>query len=155
MADYNSITGVTFAGGVSNCDILAWDAGNTRFDKACVDTTWRERAVGVADVSNSQVIISGRTPAGLMSGLTAGGRHYLSAGTAGATSTTKPTDCIIIGTAESSSRMVICITWCIVQNGVRQTKQYIETTHPASTITSLISTGVEVALDHDLRSTAS
>lgn len=98
------ITGTTFAVGVANGDAVRWDSGASNFAKAIADGTVNDRAVGFADVTNSKVYCYGETPA-LFSGLTPGSRYYLDATTAGAITTTKPSDAVIVGIAKSATTL--------------------------------------------------
>lgn len=97
----------TFAAGVADGDVVYWDDGNARFDKAIADTTNKNRAVGAADVSNGKVIAFGE--AGVFAGLTPGGRYYLSDSAAGAITTTPPVDRVKVGIAKSATTLFVDI----------------------------------------------
>lgn len=95
------VHGVTFEASVANGEAVRWDSGNSRFDEAIADGTASNRAVGVADVTNSKVYLYGECP--LFSGLTPGARYYLDASTAGALTATAPADRVQIGIAKSAT----------------------------------------------------
>lgn len=97
-----SIDGAVFAGGVVNGETVRWDSGAGNFVEAIADGTSNNRAVGIADVTNSKVYVYGETPA-LFAGLTPGTRYYLSGATAGAVTATRPSDAIIVGHAKSAT----------------------------------------------------
>lgn len=97
------VNGVTFEASVSNGEVVRWDSGNSRFDEAVADGTSNNRAVGVADVTNSKVYLYGECP--LFSGLTPGARYYLDATTPGAITTTAPTDAVSVGIAKSATTL--------------------------------------------------
>lgn len=102
------IDNATFAGGVANGDAVRWDSGASNFAKAIADGTSNNKAVGFADVSNARVYAYGQTPA-LLSGLTPGGRYYLSGSTAGAITLTAPADAVIVGIAKSATVVFVDI----------------------------------------------
>lgn len=95
------INGVTFEASVADGEAVRWDSGNSRFDEAIADGTANNRAVGIADVTNSRVYLYGECP--LFSGLTPGSRYYLDASTAGAVTNTAPSDAMQIGIAKSAT----------------------------------------------------
>lgn len=95
------INGATFEASVANGEVVRWDSGNSRFDEAVADGTANNRAVGVADVTNSKVYLYGECP--LFSGLTPGARYYLDPTTPGAITATAPTDAVMIGIAKSAT----------------------------------------------------
>ena len=95
------VDSVTFEGTVADGDAVRWDAGNTRFAKAVADGTANNRAVGVADVTASEVTIFGTHTTGI-SGLTPGARQYLDASTAGALTETAPADVVSMGLAKAA-----------------------------------------------------
>lgn len=95
------INNATFEASVSNGEVVRWDSGNSRFDEAVADGTINNRAVGIADVTNSKVYLYGECP--LFSGLTPGVRYYLDGSTAGAITMTAPTDAVMVGIAKSAS----------------------------------------------------
>lgn len=105
VQDSNSaviITGAVFESSVTNGEVVRWDAGNARFDEAIADGTANNQAVGIADVTSSKVYAYGETPA-LFSGLTPGGKYYLSAATPGAITTDAPTDKVAVGIAKGAT----------------------------------------------------
>lgn len=95
------INGVTFEASVADGEAVRWDSGNSRFDEAIADGTANNRAVGIADVTNSRVYLYGECP--LFAGLTPGARYYLDASTAGAITATAPSDAVQIGIAKSAT----------------------------------------------------
>lgn len=95
------VNGVTFEASVADGEAVRWDSGNNRFDEAIADGTANNRAVGIADVTNSRVYLYGECP--LFSGLTPGARYYLDASTAGAITDTAPTDAVKVGVAKSAT----------------------------------------------------
>jgi len=97
----------TFAAGIVNGDPVRWDAANSRWAKALADGTSADLGLGLADVTNAEVVLYGETRAGLVSGLTPGSAYYLSA--AGALATTPATDYIRYGVAKSATVMYLDI----------------------------------------------
>lgn len=95
------ISSATFEASVANGEAVRWDSGNSRFDEAIADGTANNRAVGIADVTNSRIYLYGECP--LFSGLTPGSRYYLDASAAGAITATAPTDTVQIGIAKSAT----------------------------------------------------
>lgn len=95
------INNATFEASVSNGEVVRWDSGNSRFDEAVADGTSNNRAVGIADVTNSKVYLYGECP--LFSGLTPGARYYLDGTTVGAITATAPTDAVMVGIAKSAT----------------------------------------------------
>lgn len=95
------INGATFEASVSNGEVVRWDSGNNRFDEAVADGSSNNRAVGVADVTNSKVYLYGECA--LFSGLTPGARYYLDASTPGAITATAPADAVMVGIAKSAT----------------------------------------------------
>lgn len=97
------INNATFEASVVDGEVVRWDSANSRFDEAVADGTDNNRAVGVADVTNSKVYLYGECP--LFSGLTPGARYYLDGSTAGAitATATAPTDTVKVGVAKSST----------------------------------------------------
>ena len=103
-----TITSATFAGGVANGDVVRWDSGASNFAKAIANGTTSNRAVGIADVTNSKVYRFGETGA-LFAGLTPGSAYYLSGSTAGAITTTAAPDRILVGVAKSATVLHVVI----------------------------------------------
>lgn len=101
------LNNATFEASVSNGEVVRWDSGNTRFDEAIADGTANNRAVGIADVSNSKVYLYGECP--LFSGLTPGARYYLDATTPGALTATAPADGMTVGIAKSATVLFVDI----------------------------------------------
>jgi microcystin-dependent protein len=95
------INNATFEASVASGEVVRWDSANSRFDEAVADGTSNNRAVGVADVTNSRVYLYGECA--LFSGLTPGARYYLDASTPGAITTTAPTDAVMVGIAKSAT----------------------------------------------------
>lgn len=98
-------TGQTFAPGVANGDPVRWDAGNSRWTKAQADGTANDLGLGLADVTNAEVVLYGETRAGLVAGLTPGAAYYLSGG--GALTTTSPTDKVKVGVAKTATVLFV------------------------------------------------
>jgi len=103
------IKSATFAAGVADGEVVRWDSVNSNFTQAIADGTASNNAVGIADVTNSEVVSFGETRAGLMSGLTPGARYYLDGTTAGALNVTEPTDKVRIGIAKAADIMFVDI----------------------------------------------
>lgn len=97
------INSATFEASVVDGEVVRWDSANSRFDEAVADGTANNRAVGVADVTNSKVYLYGECT--LFSGLTPGARYYLDASTPGAITTTAPTDAVMVGIAKSATTL--------------------------------------------------
>lgn len=110
------INNATFEASVSNGEVVRWDSGNSRFDEAVADGTANNRAVGVADVTNSKVYLYGECP--LFSGLTPGSRYYLDGATAGGINTAAPTDKVSVGIAKSATTLWVDIDYDPAQQGV-------------------------------------
>lgn len=102
------INPATFEGTVANGDVVYYDSTNSRYAKAIADGTAKQMAIGIADVTNTKVFAYGEA-AGLLSGLTAGSRYYLSDVTAGALVTTAPAEVVVVGIAKSATSMHISI----------------------------------------------
>ncbi len=98
---------VTFGPSVSDGDAVYWDSANSRYDRALADGTDKQKMVGFADVTNSLVEAFGRSS--LFSGLTAGTKYYLSGSTAGAITTTAPSEKVAVGLAKSATVMFVDI----------------------------------------------
>ena len=98
-------TAQTFAPGVANGDPVRWDAGNTRWAKALADGTANDLGLGIADVTNAEVVLYGETRAGLVVGLTPGAAYYLSA--TGTLVTTPAADAIKVGVAKSATILYV------------------------------------------------
>lgn len=96
------VSSATFEGTVVDGDAVRWDAGNSRFAKAVADGTANHNAVGLADVTGSEVTIYGEHDVGL-SGLTPGARYYLDASTPGDVTATPPADRVSVGIAKSAT----------------------------------------------------
>lgn len=98
---------VTFGPSVSDGDAVYWDTANSRYDRAIADGTDKQKMVGFADVTNSLIEAFGRSV--LFSGLTAGSKYYLSGSTAGAITTTAPSEKVAVGLAKSATVMFVDI----------------------------------------------
>lgn len=103
------IDAVTFAPAVTTSgQVVYWDNANARFDLAIADGTDKQNTVGVADLAATSVVAFG--DATLFAGLTPGGRYYLSAATAGAMTTVKPSlNAIFVGVARTATEVFIDI----------------------------------------------
>jgi len=89
----NIIPSATFEGTVSDGDLVYYHSTNTRFEKALADETDKEKVVGIANVTDSQVFTGG------LVGLTVGGASvgdilYLSDTVAGEITTTVTTKAV-------------------------------------------------------------
>ena len=102
------IDGATFEGAVADGDIVYWDDGNSRFDKAIADSTNKNQAIGVADVTNAKVQAFGETSA-LFAGLTPGARYFLSESTPGGIVTAAPPELIPVGIAKAPDVLFVDI----------------------------------------------
>ena len=114
------IPSAAFEGTVSDSDVVYWDAGNTRYAKALADGTVAQNAIGIADVTNSKVEMSGVMTA-IDSGLTAGTTYYLSETTAGGITTTQTK--VKIGDARTTSALLININ--IVSPDITTTTHFL------------------------------
>ncbi len=103
-----ALQNAVFEGTVADGDMVYWDNGNSRFDKAKADGTVLNRAVGVADVTNSKVIAYGESDA-VFAGLTPGARYFLDATTAGDVADAPPPDRILVGIAKTATTMFVDI----------------------------------------------
>lgn len=102
------IGGATFAPAVVGTGkAVYWDAANGRFDLAQADGSARQACVGFADVPNGNLYAFGDAP--LFAGLTPGVRYYLDAATAGAITTIKPANVVLVGIARSVTEVFIDI----------------------------------------------
>lgn len=102
-----TISAATFEASVADGEVVRWDSGNGRFDEAIADGSANNRAVGIADVTNSKVYIYGECA--LFSGLTPGARYYLDASTAGTVTITAPADGVQVGIAKSATTLFVDI----------------------------------------------
>ena len=110
------INNATFEASVSNGEVVRWDSGNSRFDEAVADGTSNNRAVGIADVTNSKVYLYGECP--LFSGLTPGARYYLDGSAVGAITAIAPTDAVMVGIAKSATTLWVDIDAAPAAQGV-------------------------------------
>lgn len=100
------VEAATFEGTVSDGDVVYWDNGNNRFAKALADGSATGNALGLADVTSSEVTIYGEHTAGI-AGLTPGARYYLSGDTAGELTDTAPADTVKMGVAKSAGAIFV------------------------------------------------
>lgn len=135
------LNNATFEASVSNGEVVRWDSGNNRFDEAIADGTANNRAVGIADVTNSKVYLYGECP--LFSGLTPGARYYLDATTPGAIAATAPADGMAIGIAKSATVLFVDIDAL----GVRADQRNIWTSGGHASEKALPATTGTVTLD--------
>ncbi len=98
-------TAQTFAPGVANGDPVRWDAVNTRWAKAQADGTTNDLGLGIADITNAEVVLYGETRAGLVAGLTPGAAYYLSA--TGTLVTNPAADAVKVGVAKSATALYV------------------------------------------------
>lgn len=101
------VNAATFEASVATGEVVRWDSTNSRFDEAIADSSTNNRAVGIADLTNSKVYIYGECP--LFAGLTPGARYYLDAATPGALTTVAPADGIAVGIAKSATTLFVDI----------------------------------------------
>lgn len=135
------LNNATFEASVSNGEVVRWDSGNNRFDEAIADGTANNRAVGIADVTNSKVYLYGECP--LFSGLTPGARYYLDATTPGAIAATAPADGMTVGIAKSATVLFVDIDAL----GVRADQRNIWTSGGHASEKALPATTGTVTLD--------
>jgi len=114
------IENATFEASVTDGKPVYFDGPNSRFDEAVADGTTLNQAIGIADVTNAQVIAFGETPAGLLSGMTPGAKQYLDATTPGAITETIPVDIVKIGIAKSATVLYVDIDALANAGGVLQ-----------------------------------
>lgn len=81
-------TGVAFEGTVVDGNAVYWDGGNNRFARAIADGSVAQELIGIADVTNAKVEMSG-VLSSLTSGLVSGTAYYLSNSVAGGLTTGK------------------------------------------------------------------
>lgn len=105
------VNNATFEASVADGEAVRWDSANSRFDEAIADGTANNRAVGIADVTNSRVYLYGECP--IFSGLTPGARYYLDASTPGAITATAPADAVQVGIAKSAT-----VLWVDVDSAI-------------------------------------
>lgn len=98
-----------FGAGVVTGDIVTFSSVTGQFEKAIAGNTVLENALGVADVENNYIQLSGVCSG--FSGLTPGAEYYLSGSTAGAITLISPSsvNTVIVGYAISSSELVVRI----------------------------------------------
>lgn len=135
------LNNAAFEASVSNGEVVRWDSGNNRFDEAIADGTANNRAVGIADVTNSKVYLYGECP--LFSGLTPGARYYLDATTPGAIAATAPADGMTVGIAKSATVLFVDIDAL----GVRADQRNIWTSGGHASEKALPATTGTVTLD--------
>lgn len=100
-------TAQTFAPGVANGDPVRWDADYTRWAKAQADGTANDLGLGIADITNAEVVLYGETRAGLVAGLSPGAAYYLSS--TGTLVTAPATDFIRVGVSKSATTLYVDI----------------------------------------------
>lgn len=101
------IPDAVFNTGVADGDVVYWDNANVRFDKAIANGGAAQQAVGIADVTNEQVYLSGFVP--LLVGLTPGAVYYLSSTTAGAITAVQGSSNVRIGVAYAATDLFLNI----------------------------------------------
>lgn len=101
------INDATFEASIADGKPVRWDSANNRYDEAIADGTVNNRAVGIADVTNSKVYLFGECP--LFSGLTPNARYYLDAATPGAITPVAAADGVKIGFAKSATTLWVDI----------------------------------------------
>ena len=110
-----TISPATFAAGVADGKPVRWDAAAGKFALAIADGTGNNLAVGIADVTNAAVVCFGETRAGLLAGLTPGGRYYLSSAAGGGVAAAPPADAVKVGIAKSADVMFVDIDQYMAQ----------------------------------------
>jgi len=103
------IQGAVFGVSVVDGAAVYWDGVNNRFDEALADGTAIDLAVGIADVTNGEVICFGETRAGLVAGLTPGSKYYLDEVTVGGLVTAAPVDRVTVGIAKAATVLFVDI----------------------------------------------
>jgi len=98
-----------FGAGVVTGDIVTFSSVTGQFEKAIAGSTVLENALGVADVENNYIQLSGAR--GGFSGLTPGSVYYLSSTVAGAISltTSMGVTIVIVGYAISTTELILTI----------------------------------------------
>lgn len=96
-----------FGAGVVTGDIVTFSNVTGQFEKALAGNAVLENALGVADIENNYIQLSGVYNG--FSGLTPGGEYYLSGSIAGAITLISPAsvNTVIVGYAISSSELVV------------------------------------------------
>lgn len=103
------ISDATFEASVADGEVVRWDSGNNRFDEALADGSANGQAVGIADVTNAEVVCFGETRASLVGGLTPGSRYYLDGVTPGALAVAAADDPREIGIAKAADVLFVDI----------------------------------------------
>ena len=103
LAAHGSVVvyGALFDAAVTDGKPVRYNSGDQTYYLALADGTANNVAEGIADVTNEQVIKFGATRPGLITGLTAGVRYFLSDAVAGDMVTVAPDDAIKMGHAFS------------------------------------------------------
>jgi hypothetical protein len=97
----------TGGGAVVDGDAVYWNNAGPYFSKAQAIGTGVQEFVGIADVTNKRVLISGLV-AGVLSGLTAGAVYYLDATTPGHITTTVPSGVTVrVGIALNATSILL------------------------------------------------
>lgn len=99
----------SFDGAVSDGEVVRWDVAGGDWNQAQANNA-NNAAVGIADVTNSKVYLSGQLSDNLVSGLTPGAKQYLSDSTPGALTETAPSqgsEKIRIGWATTATGLVV------------------------------------------------
>lgn len=100
----------TFASGVANGDVVYYDTGTNKYNKAIAGLTAARNALGFADVTNARVLTAGIVSG--FTGLTPGVVYYLSSTTAGAiSSTSTPGRTILVGLAKSATELFVSFNY--------------------------------------------
>jgi hypothetical protein len=109
-----------FEGTVANGNAVYWNNSTSEFTKAVANGTSAQYVIGIADVSNKRVYLSGYTPN--LTGLTAGKLYYLSSGTPGVITDTPPSNNVVaLGISFSTTALFLNI------NNVRNSDSQIFT----------------------------
>lgn len=104
------IPNTVFEASVADGEAVYWDAGARRHDEALADGSAANAARGIADVTNARVFTFGRTPSGLVAGMTPGALQYLDPATPGALTETRPaSNAVKVGRAERDDVLFVDI----------------------------------------------
>ncbi|MBF0168807.1 MAG: hypothetical protein HQL45_14365 [Alphaproteobacteria bacterium] len=142
---------VVFETGVADSHPVRWNAATSKWDRAYADGTANNLANGIADVTNSEVTIYGETPAGLVTGLTAGSRYFLTA--AGALSTVMAADVVKMGIAKSATVLWVDVDSLSIKGIVDFNRQTDSTDH--NNLATCASGGTLVGAEFTLLTAAS
>jgi hypothetical protein len=99
---------ITFDSAVVQGNVVYFNQSDGKFYQALANGALSQNVIGVADVTNSRVYVSGDCT--IMSGLTAGALYYLSASSPGGVTLTPPISNIVqAGVAKSATELFLAI----------------------------------------------